>query len=253
MKAAVYIFVFLSGLLSFAQSNVAFDQGNTLYNEGKYQEAISIYESILNNGQHSAEMYYNLGNAYYKLNSIAPSIYYFEKALKLKPKDKDIQNNLAFARNMTVDAIEAVPEVGFNRIMKSIIYMFNFDDWAKLSVGFSLAFVLLFLMYYFSYSTARKRLLFLSSFISLGLMVIVLFFAFQNYSLEKNDNPAIIFSQESQIKTEPNLRSETAFLLHEGSKVQILEMYDNNWAKIKIADGKTGWIAFDDIKPLNDI
>ena len=110
-----------------------------------------------------------------------------------------------------------------------------------------------FLMYYFSYSTARKRLLFLSSFISLGLMVIVLFFAFQNYSLEKNDNPAIIFSQESQIKTEPNLRSETAFLLHEGSKVQILEMYDNNWAKIKIADGKTGWIAFDDIKPLNDI
>ena len=250
MKTGVYIFVFLSGLMSFAQSNVAFDQGNKLYNEGKYQEAISIYESILDNGQHSAEMYYNLGNAYYKLNSIAPSIYYYEKAIKLAPKDKDIQNNLAFARNMTVDAIEAVPEVGFNRIMKNIIYMYSFDNWAILSVGLSIAFVLLFLMYYFSYSTGSKRLLFLSSFTSLGLMVIALFFAFQNYSLDKNDKPAIIFSQESQIKTEPNLRSETTFFLHEGTKVQILEKYDKNWVKIEIADGKTGWISSEDLKEL---
>ena len=250
MKTVVYIFIFLSGLLSLAQSNVAFEQGNTLYNEGKYQQAISIYESILDNGQHSAEMYYNLGNAYYKLNSIAPSIYYFEKALILAPKDKDIQNNLAFARNMTVDAIEVVPEVGLNRIMKSIIYMFSLDAWALLSVGFSIGFVLLFLMYYFSYSTGRKRLLFLSSFTSLGLMCIALFFAFQNYSLDKNDKPAIVFSQESQVKTEPYLRSENVFFLHEGTKVQMLESYDENWIKIKIADGKTGWIPSEDIKAL---
>lgn len=250
MKTVAYIFIFLSGLISLAQSNVAFEQGNTLYNEGKYQEAISIYESIIDNGQHSAEMYYNLGNAYYKLNSIAPSIYYFEKALKLAPKDKYIQNNLAFARNMTVDAIEVVPEVGLNRIMKSIIHMFSFDNWAMLSVGFSIAFVLLFLMYYFSYSTGRKRLLFLSSFTSLGLMFIALFFAFQNYSLDKYDKPAIVFSQESQVKTEPNLRSENAFFLHEGTKVQMLESYDENWIKIKIADGKTGWIPSEDIKSL---
>lgn len=250
MKKLVYIFVFLFSTHLFAQNNVAFNQANTLYIEGKYQEAISVYETILENGEHSAELYYNLGNAYYKLNSIAPSIYYYEKALKLNPKDKDIQNNLAFAKNMTIDAIEPVPSVGLNRFMKSIINMFDFDTWAKLSVGFVFLFVVLFLMYYLSYSTGKKRILFLSSFLSLTVMFICLFFAFQNYSLDKNDNPAIVFSKESQVKTEPNLRSENAFFLHEGTKVQILEIFDEEWTKIKIADGKTGWIASEDIKPL---
>lgn len=81
-------------------------------------------------------------------------------------------------------------------------------------------------------------------------MLVCLFFAFQNYNLDKNDNPAIVFSKESQVKTEPNLRSENAFFLHEGTKVQMLEIFDEEWTKIKIADGKTGWIASEDIKPL---
>lgn len=237
-------------LISFAQSKTAFDQGNNLYNQGKYTEAIAAYETIIDNGQHSSELYYNLGNAYYKLNSIAPSIYYFEKALKLNPKDKDIQNNLAFAKNMTVDAIEPVPTIGFNKFMKSLITMLSFDSWAIISIVFVVLFVVQFLMYYFSYSTGKKRLMFLTSITSLGLMVISLFFAFQNYNLDKKDKPAIIFVQESQIKTEPNLRSENAFFLHEGTKVQILEKYDENWAKIMIADGKTGWIAIEDYKAL---
>lgn len=250
MKNLLSTFVFILSFITFAQSNVAFEKANTLYNNGKYQDAISIYEDIIENGEHSAELYYNLGNAYYKLNSIAPSIYYFEKAHKLNSKDKEIQNNLAFARNMTVDAIDPVPGVGLNRFMKRIINMFSFDNWAFLSVGFSVVFVILFLMYYFSYSTGHKRFLFLSSFTTLGLMFVSLFFAFQNYSLDKNDKPAIVFSQESQIRTEPNLRSDSAFFLHEGTKVQILEEYDENWTKIMIADGKTGWIPSEDIKAL---
>lgn len=250
MKKVIYISVFLLSLISFAQSKTAFDQGNNLYNQGKYTEAIAAYETIIDNGQHSPELYYNLGNAYYKLNSIAPSIYYFEKALKLNPKDKDIQNNLAFAKNMTVDAIEPVPTIGFNKFMKSLITMLSFDSWAIISIVFVVLFVVQFLMYYFSYSTGKKRLMFLTSITSLGLMVISLFFAFQNYNLDKKDKPAIIFVQESQIKTEPNLRSENAFFLHEGTKVQILEKYDENWAKIMIADGKTGWIAIEDYKAL---
>ncbi len=233
-----------------AQNNILFSQGNSLYNEGKFQDAVNTYESILDTENHSSELYFNLANAYYKLNRIAPSVYYYEKALQLSPNDKDIKNNMSFAKNMTIDAIELIPEMGFSKITKNIINRFSFDVWAILSVVFVVLFVVLFLTYYFSYSTNRKRLTFLSSILSLFLVLITLMFAFQKYEYEQNDNPAIVFALESEIKSEPNLRSEIAFKLHEGTKVQVLEIYNENWTKIKLADGKTGWISSQDIKEL---
>lgn len=233
-----------------AQNNILFSQGNSLYNEGKFQDAINTYESILDTENHSSELYFNLANAYYKLNRIAPSVYYYEKALQLSPNDKDIKNNMSFAKNMTIDAIELIPEMGFSKIAKNIINRFSFDVWAILSVVFVVLFVVLFLTYYFSYSTNRKRLTFLSSILTLFLVLITLMFAFQKYEYEQNDNPAIVFALESEIKSEPNLRSEIAFKLHEGTKVQVLEIYNENWTKIKLADGKTGWISSQDIKEL---
>lgn len=233
-----------------AQNNTLFSQGNRLYNEGKFQDAINTYKSILDTENHSAELYFNLANAYYKLNRIAPSVYYYEKALQLSPNDNDIKNNMSFAKNMTIDAIELIPEMGFSKITNNIINRFSFDVWAILSVVFVVLFVVLFLAYYFSYSTNRKRLTFLSSILSLILVLITLMFAFQKNEYEQNDNPAIVFAHESEIKSEPNLRSEIAFKLHEGTKVQVLEIYNENWTKIKLADGKTGWISSQDIKEL---
>jgi tetratricopeptide (TPR) repeat protein len=251
MKQIVYILALTISTFVFGQSNTLFEQGNSLYNEGKYQEAINSYEAILENGEHSAELYYNLANAYYKLNSIAPSIYYYEKALLLNPNDEEIKNNAAFARNMTVDAIDTIPEVGFTRIMKTITNTFSFDTWAVVVVALVFAFVILFLMYYFSYGTNKKRILFLSSGASIACALIALFFAFQKFNLDQIDQPAIVFAQESQIKTEPNLRSEEAFRLHEGTKVQVLESL-KDWQKIKLSDGKTGWIPKEDIKLLRN-
>ena len=250
MKHLIYILALLICAFSIAQNNILFSQGNSLYNEGKFQDAINTYESILDTENHSSELYFNLANAYYKLNRIAPSVYYYEKALQLSPNDKDIKNNMSFAKNMTIDAIELIPEMGFSKITKNIINRFSFDVWAILSVVFVALFVVLFLTYYFSYSTNRKRLTFLSSILSLFLVLITLMFAFQKYEYEQNDNPAIVFALESEIKSEPNLRSEIAFKLHEGTKVQVLEIYNENWTKIKLSDGKTGWISSQDIKEL---
>lgn len=250
MRRFFYIIVLLISQLAIAQYDTDFNKANSLYNNGQYQEAISVYESILDEGFHSAELYYNIANAYYKLNSIAPSIYYYEKALLLKPNDKDIKNNLAYAQNMTIDAIENIPEIGFSKFMKSVINLLSFDTWSILSIGFSVFSVVLFLIYYFSYSTLRKRLMFLGSLTAFFLMLISLFLAFQNYNLELKNNPAIIFSQESQVRTDPNLRSENVFILHEGTKIQVLELYKEEWAKIKIANGKTGWISSEDFKTI---
>ena len=249
MKKALYILTFLLSTISIAQNEALFEQGNTLYNDGNYTEAIEKYHAILDSGKHSTELYFNLGNSYYKLNNIAPSIYYYEKALQLAPNDKDILNNISFARNMTIDVVDTIPEVGFSKIIKSVTNMMSFDAWSKIAVSLVILFVILFLSYYFSYTSFKKRLAFIGSLASVVLACAALSLAYHKYNLEKNDKPAIVFAKESQIKSEPNLRSTEAFKLHEGTKVQILDTVQN-WKKIKLADGKIGWIVNDDIKAL---
>lgn len=250
MKTFIYILTFLLSSTGFAQNEALFKEGNALYNDANYEEAINKYETIINNGKHSAELYFNLGNAHYKLNHIAPSIYYYEKALQLRPNDKEIKNNIAFARNMTIDAIDTIPEVGFTKFINGISKSFTFERWAIISIGLVILFVILFLTYYFTSSSTKKRMTFIASMASILLAALALTFAFHNYELKEIDQPAIVFAQESLVKSEPNLRSNEAFKLHEGTKVQILDTV-NNWKKIRLADGKTGWIPESDIKMLN--
>ncbi len=249
MKALTYLLFFILTSSLTAQDNALFDQANTLYNDGKFAEALDKYNAILQGDKHSAELYFNIANAHYKLNHIAPSIYYYEKASRLAPNDSEIKNNMAFANNMKIDAIDVLPEIGIKKFIKNLTNTFSFDTWAKLSVILVFGFVTLFLLYYFTYSTVQKRLYFISSLASIFFACFALAFTFHNYNLAQKDKAAIVFAQESQVKSEPNLRSDEAFTLHEGTKVQILDTV-SNWKKIKLADGKTGWIANDDIKEL---
>ena len=249
MKQLLYILSFLFSVGLAAQNQAVFEQANALYNAGKYGESIDRYKTILDTKTHSAELYFNLGNAHYKLNNIAPSIYYYEKALQLAPNDEDIKNNLAFAENMTIDAIEVVPEGGLLKFLNQATNTLTFDAWAKLAIGSVFGFVILFLFYYFAYSSLRKRFAFLGSITALTCMCVALLFAFHKYNLDNNDKPAIVFAKESLVKNAPNNRSEESFKLHEGTKVQVLDTV-SNWKKIKLQDGKTGWISSDDIKAL---
>lgn len=249
MNKIIYIGILCIGFSVFAQNTTLFEQGNTLYNEGKYAEAVDKYMAIIETKNHSEELYFNLANAHYKLNNVAPSIYYFEKALMLDPKDKDIRNNLTFAQNMTVDAIEVIPEIGIAKIIKNTTNTLSFDAWAVLAIVLVFSFVILFLIYYYSFSSLKKRLAFIGSLLCLFFMFIALALAFNKYGLDKRNNPAIVFAQEAKVKNEPNLRSEESFRLHEGTKVQVLDTV-LDWKKIKLADGKTGWIDSEDIKLL---
>lgn len=251
MRVILCLCVLWISEFTFAQKDATFAKANDLYNAGKYAEAVDTYESILETGQHSAALYFNLGNANYKLNNIAPTIYYYEKALHLKPNDEEIKNNLAFAQNMTIDAIDKVPQVGFSRIINNIVNTFNTDTWAIIAISSVILFVLLFLLYHFSYSTAKKRIAFIVSVLGLLVACFSIAMAFQKESLNKKDNPAIVFAQESRVKAEANKTSEEVFRLHEGTKVQVLESYDD-WKKIQISDNSTGWISSADIKLLKN-
>jgi tetratricopeptide (TPR) repeat protein len=134
-----------------AQNSALFEQGKERYKQEKYQEAIASWMKIVEKGDHSANLYFNLGNAHYKLNNVGPSIYYYEKAAQLAPLDRDIKTNLAFAENSRIDAIEPLPKTIFSKWHIAISSLLTFNGWAITAVSFSSLFALLFLLYYFPY------------------------------------------------------------------------------------------------------
>lgn len=234
-----------------AQNRALFDSATASYNTGNYEKAAQKYEEILKNGSHSASLYYNLGNSYYKLNKIAPSIFYYEKALLLDPGDSEIKNNLEFARNMTLDDIKPLPRTGISRIMDGLTGIMSFDQWAYTAVAMMILFVACYILYYYLRYASHKRLAFIISFAFLILSIISVSFSYLQYNSYTSEQPAIVFATETSVKSEPNARSQEAFVLHEGTKVRVLDQLDE-WRKIELDDGSTGWLQEGKIKMLKD-
>ena len=234
-----------------AQINVEniFSQANELYNKGSYIEAINNYKEIIKNDFHSAELYYNLGNAYYRLDSIASSVYYYEKALQLNPNDREIIDNLELINKTLVDEIDPITIPLIESILNRVSNIFYFETWGYISIFFSFLIVALFLSYYFANSSRVKRLTFVLLCISSIFMLVSLINGNKGYNNYINNEYAVIYSYETDLKTEPNYRSETLFMLHEGTKIQVLENY-NNWIKIRLVNGQVGYIQLIDVKIL---
>ncbi len=251
MKNLIVLFFLLTAPICHAQNDVLFEEATKAYNEGDYELAIENYQHILESGSHSASLYFNLGNAYYKLKKIAPSIYYYEKALLLDPNDKEIRDNLSYARQMTIDDIQPIPQTAISRITSRVMNIMTFDQWAYTSILFMILFVLLYLAFYFFRFSDRKRLAFIGSMVFLFLTAMSVTLAALQYSEYRDTRPAIIFVSETAVKEEPNNRSITLFTLHEGSKVYVEETLED-WNKIMLSDGKNGWIPSSDLRALKD-
>ena len=251
MKRIILLFLLVSLSLSKAHAQAAdlFQKANAAYAEGNYEAAVEAYEEILAGGQTAAGLHYNLANAHYKLNHIAPSIYHYEKALQLDPTDSDIRNNLQFAQNMTVDAIEAAPQDSFSRWWQSFLGSFSTTGWATLGIICMALFVLLFLAYHFSGIPLRKRIFLLSGMFFLFLALSSVSLGFIRAENLRNQNFAVVFAEEIGISSEPNERGEELFFLHEGTKVELLEDFQE-WVKIELANGNQGWIRREAIKIL---
>lgn len=251
MKRSIFlVLVFILGLAEVqAQNDELFQKANAAYAEGDYQAAIDTYEQILASGETAAELHYNLANAHYKLNHIGPSIYHYEKALQLDPSDRDIRNNLQYAQNMTVDAVEVSEENGFSRWWNALLASFSTTGWAISGIVCMVLFVLLFLAYYFSTAPLRKRIFFLSGMAFLFLSISAVTLGFVRDEQLRNQNFAIVLAEEVGISSEPNAQGEDLFFLHEGTKVKLLEDYQD-WVRIEIANGNQGWIQQQAIKKL---
>jgi tetratricopeptide (TPR) repeat protein len=222
-------------------SNNKFKEANNLYNSGKYKDAAQIYEELLNNGYRESIVYYNLGNAYFRLNKIPHSILNYERARILDPLDDGIVFNLKLANLKIIDKFEPIPKLFFIEWYETFIDYTNSNTWAFLFlIFFCFTFLLLSGFALFAKAEARKKL-FRSTVLVLILSIISMFFAFKTYNSENERLNAIIFNPSVYVKSAPDLGATDLFILHEGSKVKILDRV-GNWIEIKIENGNVGWI-----------
>lgn len=248
MKHAIYILILITSF-GFSQNTKLFEKANGLYNSESYKEAILVYDQILNTKQHSADVYFNKANAHYKLNQIAESIYNYEKALQLDPSNEDVLTNLAFANNMKIDKVDVIPSTGFSKLFSAFVNMVSFDTWAMFAIVFVFLFVGCFVMYSLATYAPKKRLYFVSALVGAFLATLSVAFAYKQEANVMNTTYAIVFAKETTIKSEPKFNSEEAFVLHEGTKVRVFEIFDG-WVKIKLTNGSVGWVVENDIKSL---
>lgn len=252
MKRFIYISVLLFSFLGFSKSQhneKLFSKATESYNSGNFQEAVDTYMSILNSGFESSSLYYNLANAHYKLNHVAECVYYYEKALMLNPENEDAKNNLVFANQMTIDAITPLPKTWLKRVSDGITKLFLPDTWAVFSILGIFGFVISFLLYYFLEKTIFKRIFFTAMLVSVIFSIGTYFIADFHQNNIEMEKFAILFDKNVRVFSEPNAYSSEVFSLHEGTKVEITENL-NDWVKIKLADGKTGWVKQSVLKTL---
>jgi hypothetical protein len=182
---------------------------------------------------------------------VAPAIYNYEKALLLSPNDTEIKTNLDFARKMAIDDIKVIPKVGFNKLLSDFTSKYHYDTWAWIAVVFAFLFLMFFAGYYFLEKTSLKRIFFIGMFVWLAGIFLSAASGFYEKSRIENERPAIVFSENTPLKSEPKKGSQDATILHEGTKVYIIESIAN-WKKVALTDETTGWIEESAIKEIKN-
>lgn len=240
VSAGVLLVLFACG--AFGQSpDQLYEQANSLYQQGKVAEARDLYESIIQNGHVSGDIYYNLGNAHYKTGNIAKAILNYERARRLMPSDEDLRHNLQLANLVITDRIDPAPR----------LFVWDYWDGLKNMVSTRAAtwlayFVFVVLMLTVSLVVLARtyrlrKASFLGSVVTgltlIGLLVVL----FAKIADDHRTDEAIVLASITTIKNSPDSKSSDAFVLHSGVKIQIIDSV-SDWVKIRLVDGKVGWM-----------
>jgi tetratricopeptide (TPR) repeat protein len=226
-----------------------FNEANRNYINQNYEEAIEQYKSILDQGYESAELYYNLGNAYYKITNYPKAILFYEKALLHDPRNKNIKFNLAKAQIYIVDKINEIPEFIIKKWWHVVVTWFRSDFWAKLSLLSFVIGIVGLLIFSLTKKISLRRTGFYTGLILILFSIFSFIMAAEAKSVLINSNGAIVMTPTVTVKGSPSNSSTDLFIIHEGTKVYILDEFDE-WFEIKLSDGKQGWLLKTDIEPI---
>lgn len=238
----ILLLLTLASSIMFAQSvEMLFEQGNSNYQNEEWESAIDSYSRILNQGYESEALYFNLGNAYFKIGNLGEAILNYERALKLEPGDEDIQFNLKLANARTVDNIKEVPKLFLLEWWDIIVTAFSVSGWALIVLLIYLALLIFIGTFFMSGSISLQRLGIYGGILSVVFLILFASVFIASYEREASSDYGVIITSIVNVKASPTEESSDAFVVHEGLKFEIQDQV-NKWTKIKLADGKIGWL-----------
>lgn len=253
MKNLIYILFF--GLISLSapaqdisDAKIEFGKGTEAYKIGNYPEALEYFQNAEKETQ-GVVINYNLGNTYFKLNKLPEAILHYERALKYEPANGDALYNLRLANGMIVDRIENLPQSKAMIWWKEFRYGFGPDGWAFISIALAFLSIALLLLYYRPVSRNSRRLGFFGGIIGIILMVLTFSLAQSADNYRDTHTTGVIFTDKVDVKSEPREGSTNVFVLHAGTKVDLLEK-NGEWYEVKIASGNRGWMKADDLEEI---
>ena len=243
------LFIMLFSLATAGSNNVTFDSANAAYAKGNYDKAIKLYTSVIDKDLESSELYFNLGNAYYKTNNIGLAILNYERAKKLSPNDEDILTNLKLANQKTEDKIESAPQLFLTEWKNGLIDIMSERGWSWFCI-FLLCLSLIFISFFILSGNQRaKKFGFFSGGLTFIMTIAIFFIAQQKYEHTIKNDTAIVTSASVTVTGSPDEKGTKLFILHEGTKVLVTEE-NGEWTEVKIANGNVGWIKSSQLKNI---
>lgn len=215
---------------------------DSAYSQNDFATALEIYENILKENYEAAEIYYNLGNTYFKMNNMAKAILNYERALLLSPNDNNIRFNLELAQSKTVDKISPQGELFIVSWIKSLINLMSVYSWSVCAVVFFIVFIVSLLLFVFSKKRTIKKVGFTVAFIAIVVVIVANLFANYQKDLLTNRQSAIVMVPSVTVKSTPSESGTDLFIIHEGHKVKISDDSMREWKEIELEDGNVGWV-----------
>jgi tetratricopeptide (TPR) repeat protein len=225
----------------------AFVRANDTYKNADYKRAAQMYEQLASTGAEAVEVYFNLGNCYYKLGNIAAAILNYERAQRLAPLDDDVEFNLSLAQSRIADRIDPAPQFFVIKWWHTFVGLATAGSWSIAGTVFVWCAVLCAAVFFIALLPGLRKTMFVSSIVLFVLTGFMLTFAYQQNKAATGNENAVVFASSVSVKSEPQESSKDLFVLHEGTKVDVLEA-DGEWRKIHIADGSVGWLRSNTIE-----
>lgn len=244
MKRFLFLVTITAALLvQFADASVEnadiYNNANDHYTKKEYHEALELYQELANRGIQNPSLYYNLANTYFKIGNIGYAVLYFERALLLKPFDRDIQSNLEHVKAQLEDKIRPLYDEGIFRLLRTLLSFLRLKITVYLEIILFTSLIILLLSFLFL-PHSRHRLK--NPLIVVGVLyVVILVGMVSQYSYERRHPKGVILQKVLDVKSSPLAESETLFTLHEGAKFKLIEQR-GEWIRFSTQDGRQGWI-----------
>lgn len=236
-----------------AMAQTTAEKAAEAYRVGDFGKSIELYESIvaqnLSENKESPEIYYNLGNAYFRNNQVAKSILNYERALLLKPGDSDIRHNLRFARTQIEDKVDVSGNLFFSNLWRNFVNLFDSNTWAIFGIVFFILFLACIAVFLFVRIMWLKKTAFYAGIVFFVFMIFSNTFAFTQKNARIQRNTGVVMAASASIMTSPDNNSKELFRLHEGTKVK-LNKTDGNWYEVEIANGSVGWTQKENVEQI---